>query len=228
VIAPPLVGPAFEVCHSILELADGRLLFPTQTWSDWDGRAPHGMKAIALVSHDRGAAWTEYLDVFDGTSRGVIHFEQSIVQLGDGRLLAIAWAYEAATRNTLPTPYAISADTHRFSPPQLTGLRGQTAKLLALDDQHVLCAYRRDDNPGFWVQLARIEGERWFNLSELLLWQGADTAPPSENTSEQLSGLKFGYPGLIRTAHDEVMVVFWCNENCLNNIRWFRLRIAAS
>jgi hypothetical protein len=226
VIAPPLIGPTFEVCHSIVELADGRLLLPTQTWPDWDGRAPHGMKAIALVSHDRGARWTEYLDVFDGTSRGIIHFEQSIVQLHDGRLLAVAWAYDAATRTTLPTPFTISSDGGRFSPPQLTGLRGQTAKLLALDDRHVLCAYRRDDKPGLWAQMARIEGTSWVNLTELLLWQGADATPQSQNTSEQLSGLKFGYPGLVRTAPNEVMIVFWCNENGLNKIRWFRLRIA--
>jgi hypothetical protein len=225
-IAPPVSGPTFEVCHSIVELDDGRWLFPTQTWPDWEGRAPHGMKAVALVSHDRGTRWTEYLDVLDGTSRGVIHFEQSIVQLDDGRLLAIAWAYDAATRTTLPEPYAISNDGRRFSLPQLTGLYGQTAKLLALDDQRVLCAYRRDDKPGLWAQLARIEGDRWINLTELLLWQGADAAPRSENTSDQLSGLKFGYPGLIRTTPDEVMVVFWCNENGLNNIRWFRLRIS--
>lgn len=228
VIAPPLTGPAFEVCHSILELADGRWLFPTQTWPDWEGRAPHGMKAIALVSHDRGARWTEHLDVFDGTRRGVVHFEQSIVPLDDGRLLAIAWAYDSATRTTLPTPYAISADGRHFSQPRLTGLFGQTAKLLALDGPHVLCAYRRDDKPGLWAQLARIEGDSWVNLGELLLWEGAGAARQSQNTSDQLSGLKFGYPGLIRTAPDEVMIVFWCNEDGLNNVRWFRLRTALS
>jgi hypothetical protein len=228
VIAPPLTGPTFEVCHSILELGDGRLLFPTQTWPDWAGQAPHGMKAVALVSHNRGAQWTEYLDVFDGASRGVIHFEQSIVQLDDGRLLAMAWAYDAATRNTLPTPYAICSDGRHFSSPQLTGLRGQTAKLLSLDNRYVVCAYRRDDRPGLWGQLARIDGDRWINRAELLLWQGADAARPSQNTSDQLSGLKFGYPSLVRTAPGEVMVVFWCEEGGLHNIRWFKLRIELS
>jgi hypothetical protein len=227
VLAPPLTGPTFEVCHSILELADGRLLFPTQTWPDWEGRVPHGMKAIALVSHDRGTRWTEHLDVFDGTSRGVIHFEQSIVQLDEGRLLAIAWAYEAATRSTLPTPYAISNDGRHFSSTQLTGLHGQTAKLLALDNRHVLCAYRRDDKPGLWVQLVRLDGDCWVNLAELLLWQGADAARQFCNTSDQLSGLKFGYPGLVRISPEDVMVVFWCEEGGLHKIRWFRLRIAA-
>lgn len=225
-VQPPLEGPAFEICHPVLELADGRWLVPTQTWPDWEGRAPHGMKAIALASHDRGASWQEHLDVFDGSSRGVIHFEQSMVQLADGRLLAIAWAYDAAKRTSLPTPYALSHDGRNFSTPQPTGLYGQTAKLLALDDQCVLCVYRRDDKPGLWAQLARLEGNRWINLQELSLWEGADSFGQHRNTSDQLSALKFGFPSLVRVTPEEVMIAFWCEEGGLQNIRWFRLAVS--
>ncbi len=52
-IDPPLVGPAFEVCHRVIELRDGRWLAPTSTWKGWDGQAPNGMKAVALVSRDQ-------------------------------------------------------------------------------------------------------------------------------------------------------------------------------
>lgn len=221
----PLDGPCFEVCHSILELTDGRLLWPTQTWPDWSGRAPHGMKAIALVSFDGGTHWTEYLDVFNGTPDGIIHFEQSVVELRGGQLLAAAWAYKAATQTTFPTPYAVARDGRQFSAPRPTGLHGQTAKLLALDDRHVLCVYRRDDRPGLWAQLAMIEGERWTNLYEFALWQGAQAAQPARTASDHLSGLKFGYPGLVRISAAEVLVVFWCEENSCHNIRWFRVRI---
>ncbi len=65
VVSPPLVGPSFEICHRIVELADGRWLAPTSTWKGWNGEAPEGMKAIALVSHDRGGAWPDYLTVVD-------------------------------------------------------------------------------------------------------------------------------------------------------------------
>ena len=39
-VAPPLEGPAFEVCHSIVELRDGRWVWPCSTWMGWDGDAP--------------------------------------------------------------------------------------------------------------------------------------------------------------------------------------------
>jgi sialidase-1 len=226
VLEPPLVGPAFEVCHAVVELADGRWLVPTQTWPNWEGRSPHGMKAIALVSPDKGQTWPEYVPTFNGDDRGVIHFEQSMVQLADGRLLAVAWAYDRETRKTLSTPYAVSEDGRSFAEAKLTGLSGQTAKLLALDDGRFLCVYRRDDKPGLWAQLARLEGDQWINLEELLLWQGDSAARATTNTSDALSSLKFGFPSLVRLNSDEAMVVFWCEENGVHNIRWFQVSTA--
>jgi hypothetical protein len=214
------------VCHSVFELADGRWLAPTQTWPDWDGEAPNGMKAIALISRDRGQTWPEYVTVFDGNERGIIHFEQSITQLGDGRLLAVAWAYDRETRATLPTPYAISRDGQTFSAPRPTRLFGQTAKLLSLGNDHVVCVYRRVDKPGLWIQAARLDGDQWINLEEMLLWQGAGASSHlGSSISDELSSLRFGYPGLIRLVSGEVMVVFWCEEKGTHNIRWFRLSI---
>ncbi len=66
-IEPALVGPAFEMCHRIIELFDGRWLAPTSTWKGWNGESPHGMQAVALVSYDRGHTWPEYLSLVDQT-----------------------------------------------------------------------------------------------------------------------------------------------------------------
>ena len=228
-VATPLVGPAFEVCHAVVELPDGVWLAPTQTWPDWNGHAPHGMKAVALVSRDRGQTWPEFITVFDGADRGIIHFEQSIIQLADGRLLAVAWAYDRETRTTRPTPYAVSKDGRSFSAPKSTQLFGQTAKLLSLGDDRFVCVYRRDDKPGLWIQLARLSGDEWVNLEEKLLWQGvADSSHSGRSISDELSSLRFGFPSLIRLKNGEVMVVFWCEEKGTHNIRWFRLSIEAA
>jgi sialidase-1 len=227
-VRPPLAGPAFEVCHAIVELADGTWLAPTQTWPDWNGNAPNGMTAVALVSRDRGQTWPEYVTVFDGNQHGIIHFEQSIIQFSDGRLLAVAWAYDRETRKTRPTPYAVSRDGKSFSAPQPTQLYGQTAKLLYLGDDRFVCVYRRDDKPGLWIQLARLEGDAWVNLEEKLLWRGvADSSHLGSSISDELSSLRFGFPSLVRLKSGEVMIVFWCEEKGTHNIRWFRLSIDA-
>jgi hypothetical protein len=227
-IRPPLVGPAFEICHAVVPLADGRWLAPTQTLPDWDGTTPNGVKAIALVSHDRGRTWSDSIDVIDGRTTGTIYFEQSLVPLPDGRLLAVAWAYDPQTQETLPTPYAISDDGQLFSPPRPTGLRGQTAKLLALADGRILCVYRRDDQRGLWANLSRLQGDAWVNLGELRLWDGAPSRGFGSTTSDMLSSLSFGYPGLVPLPTGEVLVVFWCDEDKVQVVRWFRLSVRAA
>jgi BNR repeat-like domain len=225
VIDPPLAGPAFEICHSIIELKDGRWLAPTQTWRGWDGQAPDGMKAVALISEDRGKTWDGYLDVMDGTGQGLIYFEQSITPLPGGRLLATAWAYEESTGETLATPYAISSDGRTFSKPRPNGVRGQTAKVLCLADGRILCLYRRTDKPGLWANLASIEGDGWVNLAETPLWLGAVSGNGNGGTSEMLGTLKLGFPQLKQLPDGDVFAVFWCLEDEVYNIRWVRIEV---
>ena len=227
-IAPPLEGPAFEICHKIIELQDGRWLLPTQTWRGWDGAAPNGMKAIALVSHDRGNTWPEYLDVMDAYAEGVIHWEQSIVQLPDSRLLAVAWAFNLHTETSEPTPYAIAADGHAFSSRLRTGFQGETTKALNLGDGRVLCLYRNREQPGLWAHLARIEGTQWVPLQEIPVWQGAYSrigAGRLSTSSDELSNLKFGFPSMLLLPNGEVFAAFWCCENGIYNIRWLRIHL---
>ncbi|MBI3852060.1 MAG: exo-alpha-sialidase [Verrucomicrobia bacterium] len=226
-IEPPLIGPSFEICHPILELPDGCWLAPMGTWKGWNGEAPNGMKAIALVSRNRGENWPEYMDVMDGHRDCVIHFEQSITRLPDGRLLAVAWAFHEPSGSSQPTPYALSPDGRSFSQPRLTGLRGQTAKIICLRDGRILCLYRRDDKPGLWANLSRIEGDNWINLAELPLWQRAGSGMTGQSSgAEELSNLKFGFPNMVLLPGGEVFAVFWCCEDSVNNIRWLRIRVA--
>ena len=225
-IQPPLVGPSFEICHPVLELADGRWLAPVGTWKNWKGEAPNGMKAIALMSCDRGETWPEYVNVMDEYRDQVIHFEQSITRLVDGRLLAVAWALHEPSGKSRPTPYALSQDGRSFSQPRLTGMRGQTAKITCLPDGRVLCLYRRDDQPGLWANLSRIEGDNWVNLSEALLWQGAVSGMTGNAPrAEELSRLKFGFPNMVVLPEGDVFAVFWCCEDSVHNIRWLRIRV---
>ena len=62
----PLEG-AMEPCHHIVELQDGRWLYPTSTCKGWDGEWPNGFQAVAFVSESQGEAWESVLPIFDGT-----------------------------------------------------------------------------------------------------------------------------------------------------------------
>lgn len=226
-IEPPLVGPSFEICHRILELPDGTWLAPTSTWRGWDGESPNGMKAVILVSRDQGRSWPEVLTTFDGTSEGLIYWEQSVTSLPDGRLLAVSWVFDEATGKSRPNRFTVSnADGRTFPSPRENGLHGQTAKVITLRDGRILCLYRREDQPGLWAHLARINGDAWEPLAEAPVWRGAEAGMSGRTSAgEELSGLKFGYPSMVQLPDGEVFAVFWCCEDCIHNIRWVRLRV---
>lgn len=226
VITPPLVVPAFEVCHAVSELSDGRWIWPTQTWPGWEGDVPNGMRAVAFVSRDRGGTWDEFLEIFNRWEEGICHFEVSVVELSSGKLLSVAWAYHVASGKTLPTPYAVSDDGVQFSTLRPTGFLGQTAKLAALPGERVLCVYRRVDQPGLWGEVAEIREGAWRKISDVCLWSGVPSGMEGKrNTSDELAALKFGFPSLVRLATGEIVVVFWCEEEGVQNIRWLRVGV---
>ncbi len=170
-ITPPLVGPSFEICAPITVLSDGRWVISTQTWPGWDGRCPNGIRMVGLVSHDNGRSWPEYMDVMHSDDREIYYWESKIVEMNDGRLLAVAWAYDAESACDLPNHFAISEDGGKsWSNPIATDLQGQTLTPYVLDDDKILFVYRRMDKPGLWAGVSRIEANRWVTEYQYPLW----------------------------------------------------------
>lgn len=225
VIQPPLVGPCFEICSPITFLRNGRWILPTSTWLDWNGNLPNGNRMVAFVSSDRGVTWPTYLDVMHSPDNNLIFWESKILELPDGRLLAVAWCYDQKANADRPNQYAISHDGGAtWTPPQSMGLLGQTLTPHLLPDGRVLCVYRRMDRPGLWAVVAHLEGDDWVNEAWHPLW-GNNTAgrTSQEDTMvETFQGLKFGAPSMTTLADGSILLAFWCYERNIGIIRWYR------
>ncbi|QDS99082.1 sialidase family protein [Adhaeretor mobilis] len=228
IIEPPLVGPTFELCSPIVELSDGRWLLPTSTWRGWDGEEPNGMKAVAFVSEDRGRSWSRFVDVMNRVDERILFWEQKICEIDQGRLLAAAWTHVETTRSDLTNHFAVAKrDSLQFSEPEPTALCGQTPELLHLEENRVLCVYRRTDEPGLWACIVEIDSKnRWQTVYQQCLWQPALLAARKVGHSlvEEFRALKFGAPSLVRLDDQSIFLSFWCVEDCVSNIRWIRLR----
>lgn len=229
VITPPLKSPAWEICHSILELPSGRWLAPCATWRGLKGESPSGEKTVTLISEDQGRTWSKYGVMFDGSQTGFIHWENSVAALDARRLLAVSWVFDPRNQKHLPNEYAFSYDGGlTFSAPRQIGIRGQTAKILRLADGRILCVYRRDDRSGLWANLFRLDGEVMVSLAELPLWGTylGDSGMTGQGIArDELSALKFGYPSLRQLPDGDVLIAFWGLEGWSSNIHWIRLRI---
>ncbi len=228
VITPPLEGPSFELCAPITVLSDGRWLLPCSTWRGWDGSLPNGNRMIAFVSEDQGATWPTYLDVMHHSSNQILYWESKIVEFSDGRLLAIAWVYDEQNATDLPNHYSLSSDGGQtWTTPQSMDLIGQTLTPTVVGDDKILSIYRRVDKPGLWAQLSHLDGEKWINDEETPLWgnQAAGLTQHQESMVENFQGLRFGAPCITKLSDKTYFAAFWCYEDCVSVIRWFRLTL---
>lgn len=224
-IAAPVVGPSFESNAKIIELSDGRWMIPTSTWRAWDGYDPSGMKMVIFISEDKGKTWPKYTTVMDNSADKIIYWESKLIELDDGRLLSIAWAYDEVNGKDLPNQYALSKDGGRsFYPPLSTGLLGQTPVIIKLADGRILCVYRRVDDPGLWANIVRLEDDAWINHEAFCLWQPAALLKKKTNMVEKFHALRLGAPVLTILPDGDIFLALWCYEDCVSNIRWFRLR----
>lgn len=227
-LAAPIEGPCFEMCSPITVLRDGAWLLPTSTWPDWSGYCPNGLRMVALMSRDEGRSWPECRDVMTADSGRVFFWESKIQEFADGRLLAVAWVYDDEASRDRPNHFSLSGDGGAtWSPPASTGLQGQTMTPLVLDDGRVLTVYRRIDTPGLWASLSRIVGDQWHNEAQEPLWgaEAAGLTDSSEDMAHNFNVLRFGAPCLSRIDDKTVFVAFWCYEDCVSVIRWFRLTV---
>ena len=226
--APALDWKVFEICSVILPLAPDRWLLPTATFLNWDGQCPFGVKALVMISQDRGRTWTRSADVFNFWDDHITSWEQKQTKLSDGRLLAVCWCFNCATKEDLPNRYTFSDnDGASYGPALESPLHGQTCTVLALKDNHVLCIYRRLDQRGLWAHLAKIDGTHWNPVAEKPLW-GTDVAALAEGKDSSLRNLhelRFGFPSVIRLDNGDVFFVFWGLEDDLTVIRWYRLSV---
>ncbi len=227
-IEAPLVGPCFEMCSPITVLRDGRWILPTETWPDWEGNCPSGVKMVALVSHDQGKSWPEYWDVMQEKGRRVFFWESKIVEMSDGALAAVAWGYDDEKGQDLPNQYAISRDGGgSWSGHQSTGLYGQPRPPIRGDGDRFLSVYRRGDKPGLWANVSHMEGDRWMNEFQEPLW-GHSTGgltKHTDNMAENFRKLRFGAPSLTRQNDGTIFAAFWCCEDYVCHVRWFTLSI---
>jgi sialidase-1 len=228
-VEPPLVGPCFELCSPVTFLRDGRWILPTSTWMDWDGNLPNGNRMVAFVSTDHGQTWPSYLDVMHSPDDNLIFWESKIVELSDGRLVAVAWCYDRQANADRPNHYAISHDGGAtWSQPQSMGLLGQTLTPCCLPDDRLLSIYRRMDQPGLWAAISHLEGDRWVNDAQQPLWGHRGTEGRTDRHDsmvETFQGLKFGAPAVIRLPNGNVFIVFWCYEQNISIIRWFNAAV---
>jgi sialidase-1 len=194
----------------IVELEDGTLVL-----SVYEG-APFRREQVWLVrSWDQGKSWQDKSLISDDNSSpsekyGINYNETAIIPISDQKLLALIRSdssYYTEGENMIvggigQLSYAFSDNAGlTWSPPQVSGIWGQPAHLLRLQDGRLLCTYGYRRKPyGIRACLSENEGQSWKTNMEVIIKNGAQS-------------WDLGYPMSAQCSDGTIVTAYYWNDD---------------
>jgi sialidase-1 len=227
-IIPRRLPELYELSGPCIELRNGELLAVCGLMPLPDGTHPSCNGGIGLRSKDGGKTWDDSVRFFP--QGDMTAWESRVIEMQEGRLVAITWAYDLKTGKHLPNHVVVSHDNgHTWGVPINTGIMGQASNLLWIKDNLLLSIHtHRAKNPGLYVRLVDITEDNWIVLKEKVIW-GRNMGQQTRRgqTVEQMFGsLRFGQPSLLRLNNGEILASYWSVENCQGRVKVHRLRLS--
>ena len=226
VIPTDVPGP-FEISNPVVVLADGRWLAPAATLTDPQRL---GERVVAFESANQGQSWPAWRTVFEDPASEKGFFEQKVIELTPGHLMAVAWTVTLGDYADLENHFTTSRDAGRtWGPIHSTGIQGQTMTPIWLGGNRLLVLYnRRYGEQAVMMCLVTFTDDSWRVEFEDVLWSAAahrDRPDDAESGIDEFDAFQFGLPSAIRLDDRELLAVHWCQEGGEFGIRWTRLRL---
>ncbi len=226
VVIPAALARGYEISNPIVDAGRNIWLAPVATLPD---SKRFGERVVVYKSTDNGKTWPEYHTVFHDPEGKTGFFEQKIINLGQGRLLAAAWTVTLGDYKDLENHFSLSEDFGRtWTFPVSTGIQGQTLTPLFLKgDRLLLLSNRRYGSQGVVAYFARFRRCGWDIEGETLLW---DARASRDKDTEKTRGIEafddfaFGLPSAVAIKENVYLSVHWCREDGIFGIRWIKFR----
>lgn len=188
----------------VLQLNDDSLLFTG---------APFVLNAavnrgLVFKGEPDATNFKEYSCFFESTD--IIPFETRSVQLDNGTIAVIFWAYDLKNSKNLNNHIVFSDDNGKtWSKAFDTGLAGQAANLLTYQERLFAVQARREgENPGVFINEIFRTSDGITTGDDILIWTAADCVGKNEEINQQFVSLKFGQPSVMIDG-DRLLFVFW-------------------
>ena len=225
-VLPNNLSRIYEISNPIIDAGNNIWLAPAATLSDGDKL---GERVVVFRSEDKGNFWPEYSTVFYDPEGKKGFFEQKIINLGQGRLFAVAWTVIMGEYRDLENHYSFSNDFGvTWLPAKPIGIKGQTLSPLLIDENRFLfLSNRRYGNQGVVAYFARYHQGDWIIEGDSILWDAqSDRNTESEKTKgiEAFDDFAFGLPSAIQLGGNLYLSVHWCREDGIFGIRWTRFK----
>ena len=216
-----------EISHGVLALESGRLLAPAATLPAKDRL---GEQVLASISDDGGQSWPRQAVVFEDPGKRFGYLEQKLAQVSPDLLIATCWTVTLGDAVDEADSYALSRDDGTsWSPPQSTGIWGQTMTPIPLGGDRLLVLYnRRYGDQGIVMNLVSFTDTAWDLHFEGLMYDGGarrERPRDVETGVEEFDSFMFGFPTAINLQDGTFLATHWCKEEGPFGIRWTRLGV---
>ncbi|HOD50150.1 MAG TPA: sialidase family protein [Candidatus Hydrogenedentes bacterium] len=224
----PITGPA-------LVMPDGCWACQFELNKPYTDPAPWRHASVMMFSRDGGRTWPESVEVCPDPENRVFYWDQRPALLRDGSLLDVFWTYDRKAGAYLNIHATRSIDGGRsWSPPWDTGVPGQPAPVVALDNTVLAMVYMdRTARPALKLRISRDSGATWPAYSERVLEDFAALCSQTGHATMQdawteMGAFASGLPATCRTPDGEPLVVYYAGPHTdRTDIHWMLLDSAA-
>lgn len=220
----PITGPA-------LLLPDGRWACQFELNKTYTDPKPWRHAPVLMFSENEGETWPQSVEVCPDPDNEIFYWDQRPSLLPDGSLLDVFWTCDREAGAYINIHASCSRDGGRtWPPPWDTGVSGQPAAVVAVDDATLVMVYMdRTGHPRLKLRLSRDGGRIWPETSECILDAfGALINRGGHGTMRdawaEMGAFAAGLPATARTFDGDPLVVYYAGPHTdCTDIHWIRL-----
>lgn len=206
----------------------GRWLLPFETSKRYDDPSRWYHHAAMITSDDQGCTWGSAQSIAHDPSGSVLYWDHRLAVTDNGQCVDFLWTYDADSTQDRTVHRTVSLDGGRqWSPPEDTGLIGQSAWPVPLDGrQVVVLTVDRYHRKVIKACLSDDLGQTW--VEEQVLYQHEKTPRAKASMNQELveMGLwSFGLPCGVRTGVNDILATWYQGDSASTNISWARLGV---
>jgi len=206
----------------VTALKNGTLILPYENWKQWDDIRGNYSGGVVL-SKDEGRTWSwPVIIACDPFAEKYFWDNKAAVNPGTGEILVTLWTVESGTYKNLDVHVVRgSMEGRQWTYPVATGIKGQTAVPVFLDEKTVFLAYVCREHGSMEAVLSYDGGKTWETQEALRMYQ----TPTKAQQSGDIYGALYGAPDAVRITKDTVGVAFYAGDQTHLSIHYVKIKM---
>jgi hypothetical protein len=222
----------------ILQWRDGTIVFPFESFKEYDDPSPGRHAAWIVVSRDGGESFSQPLLVAQHPDHRIYYWDQRLCTgPAPGEFFAMFWTHDLLEQRDLTVHCrhaTLSADAVIASPIHATCIPGQIAAPLRLDDGRLLAFVVDRTRPGtMTLWCSSDNGLSWPEEHRLIVHSHDERAAVTQGSDnvdfkqywEDMGKWSFGHPAIRSLPENRVLLAWYAGTPDRMSLHWARVRV---